>query len=249
MLVEPDKTDRKLPIWTLLPNVMTVGAICAGLTAIRFSFQGNFEIAVQLILLACVLDGLDGRVARMMKSESKMGAELDSLADFANFGMAPGLMLYAWALQDARGYGWIAVLFYAVCCVLRLARFNVGNKADGDEGPADFFVGVPSPLGALLVLLPMFLSFLWWDSLVDYDVLIALYMAAIGLLLVSRIPTYSFKTTTVYSSNIKFILIGFAASMAILMTYPWLSLVIIDLGYFGVMIWSIYKYKALNKKE
>jgi len=249
MLVEPDQKDRKLPIWTLLPNVMTVGAICAGLTAIRFAFQGNFEIAVQLILLACVLDGLDGRVARMMKSESKMGAELDSLADFANFGMAPGLMLYAWALQDASGYAWIAVLFYAVCCVLRLARFNVGNKSDQETGNADFFVGVPSPLGALLVLLPMFLSFLWWDSLADYDVLIALYMVAIGLLLVSRIPTYSFKKTTVYSSNIKFILIGFAASVAVLLTYPWLSLVIIDFAYFGVMIWSIFKYKTLNTKE
>ena len=242
------KPDRELPLLSLLPNLMTVGAICAGLTAIRFSFQGNFEVAVQLILLACVMDGLDGRIARYMKSESQLGAELDSLADFANFGMAPALMLYAWALQDLKGAGWIAVLFFAICCVLRLARFNVDNKSE-DEGNSEYFVGVPAPAGALLVLLPMFLSFLWFDSIQSYSGLIAIYMVLIGLLLVSRIPTYSFKTTTVRRRKITFILIGFAVLVAMLLTYPWSSLVAMDLTYFGIIIWSFFKYRKHPKED
>lgn len=242
------KSERELPLVSLLPNLMTVGAICAGLTAIRFAFQGNFEIAVQLILLACVLDGLDGRVARMMKSESQLGAELDSLADFANFGMAPALMIYAWALQDLKGAGWIAVLFFAVCCVMRLARFNVDNKSE-TEGNGEYFVGVPAPAGALLVLLPMFLSFLWSEIVRDYAGLIAIYMVLIGLLLVSRIPTYSFKTTTVRRKKITFILVTFAVLVAMLLTYPWSSLVAIDLIYFGIIIWSFFKHRQVQKEK
>jgi CDP-diacylglycerol--serine O-phosphatidyltransferase len=239
------KSERELPLLALLPNLMTVGAICAGLTAIRFAFQGNFEVAVQLILLACVLDGLDGRVARMMKSESELGAELDSLADFVNFGVAPALMLYAWALQDLKGAGWIAVLFFAICCVLRLARFNVDSKSkdESEEENSEFFTGVPAPAGALLVLLPMFLSFLYFENLQSKSGLIAVYMGLIGLLLVSKIPTYSFKTTTVHPKRITFIMIGFAVLVAMLLTYPWSSLVAIDLIYFGIILWSHFKYK------
>jgi CDP-diacylglycerol--serine O-phosphatidyltransferase len=239
------KSERELPLLALLPNLMTVGAICAGLTAIRFAFQGNFEVAVQLILLACVLDGLDGRVARMMKSESELGAELDSLADFVNFGVAPALMLYAWALQDLKGAGWIAVLFFAICCVLRLARFNVDSKAkdEGEEESSEFFTGVPAPAGALLVLLPMFLSFLYFENLQSKSGLIAIYMGLIGLLLVSKIPTYSFKTTTVHPKRITFIMIGFAVLVAMLLTYPWSSLVALDVTYFCIIIWSHFKYK------
>lgn len=237
------KSERELPLLALLPNLMTVGAICAGLTAIRFAFQDNFEVAVQLILLACVLDGLDGRVARMMKSESELGAELDSLADFLNFGVAPALMLYAWALQDLKGAGWIAVLFFVICCVLRLARFNVDNKSNDEEESSEFFTGVPAPAGALLVLLPMFLSFLYYENLQTKSGLIAIYMGLVGLLLVSRIPTYSFKTTTVHPKRITFILIGFAVLVAMLLTYPWSSLVALDVTYFGIIVWSYFKYR------
>jgi CDP-diacylglycerol--serine O-phosphatidyltransferase len=155
-----ERSERELPLMSLLPNLITVGAICAGLTAIRFAFQGSFTAAVYLILLACILDGLDGRIARYMKSESQLGAELDSLADFANFGIAPALVIYAWALQDLKRAGWIAVLFFAVCMVMRLARFNADSKSETDDN-GEFFTGVPAPAGAMLVLLPMFLSFLW----------------------------------------------------------------------------------------
>ncbi len=241
-----EKADRELPLFSLLPNLITVGAICAGLTAIRFAFQESYVAAVYLILLACILDGLDGRIARYMKSESQLGAELDSLADFANFGIAPALVIYAWALQDLKRAGWIAVLFFAVCCVMRLARFNVDNKSELD-GNSEFFTGVPAPAGAMLVLLPMFLSFLWPNEVQSYAGLIAIYMGAIGLLLVSRVPTYSFKTTTVRRRRITYILVGFAVLVAMLLTYPWSSLIAIDLAYFGIIIWSYFKHRR-NKK-
>lgn len=240
----PEK-DRKLPLWSLLPNLITIGAISAGLTAVRFAFEGNFVLAAQLIVVACVLDGLDGRVARLMKTQSKLGAELDSLSDFANFGVAPALVLYSWALQDMNSPGWIAVLFFAVCCALRLARFNVSSKSE-EETNSEFFVGVPAPAGALLVLLPIFLSFLGFESLRSMGILIAAYMVLIGLLFISQIPTYSFKKVTVYRRSIKFILIGFAIALAIFVSYPWASLVALDLTYIGVLIWSYFKFKRHN---
>ncbi len=159
------RAKSEFAIFQLLPNMLTIGAICAGLTAIRFGVQGNYLLAVQLILVASVLDGLDGRLARLLGADSKMGAELDSLADFLNFGVAPALIVYFWALQDVRGAGWIAALVYAVCCVVRLARFNVAGKSEeAEEGSGEFFVGVPAPAGALLVMLPMYLSFAFDDA-------------------------------------------------------------------------------------
>lgn len=141
------RAAEKVTLIQLLPNVLTVVAICAGLTAIRFGLQGSYELAVQLILLAAVLDGLDGRLARALKSESGMGAELDSLADFLNFGVAPGMLLYTWALEDSRSFGWIAVLVFAVCAVVRLARFNVMRKSEDKDHDNAYFTGVPSPAG------------------------------------------------------------------------------------------------------
>ncbi|HSG56470.1 MAG TPA: CDP-diacylglycerol--serine O-phosphatidyltransferase, partial [Paracoccaceae bacterium] len=183
-MAKPTRTKGELPLTSLLPNLVTVAAICAGLTAIRFAFQGSFEAAVTLILVAGVLDGLDGRLARMLKSESALGAELDSLADFLNFGIAPALILYVWAFQDMRNLGWIAIVIYALCCVLRLARFNIGNKSEVSEGPKKFFVGVPAPAGAMLVMLPMFLSFIWARTPILPAGLIGVYMIGVGLLMV-----------------------------------------------------------------
>lgn len=238
MSIRKNNGDGKLPLFSLLPNLITITAICAGLSAIRYACAGNFVLAIQLILLACVLDGLDGRIARLMKTQSDMGAELDSLADFANFGIAPAYVLYAWALHDLKGAGWIAVLFFTVCCVLRLARFNVGSKSDEESDPK-YFLGVPAPAGALLVLFPMFLYFGGVDWVIFWDWPIAIYMTLIGLLMASRIPTYSFKTMMVYRSSIKFLLIGFALLVATLLTYPWVTLIAFDLSYFGVILYSI----------
>ena len=164
---EPDRDEprrrrfRPIPVRTLVPNVITLLALCAGLTAVRLAIEGKLEFALAAIVLAAVLDGIDGRVARLIKGTSRFGAELDSLADFVNFGVAPALILYFWDLHELRSAGWIAALVFAICAGLRLARFNVST--DDPNRPAwasNFFVGVPAPAGAITVLLPIYLYFL-----------------------------------------------------------------------------------------
>ena len=183
---------EKLTLIQLLPNMLTVTAIVAGLTAIRVGLQGNYELAVQLILLAAILDGLDGRLARALGSNSKMGAELDSLADFLNFGVAPGLLLYVWALEDTWQLGWLSVLVYAICAVTRLARFNVARKADAGSPENAYFMGIPSPAGAMLVMLPMYASFAFESEQIIPDTILSIYIAVVGLLMIGRFPVWSF---------------------------------------------------------
>lgn len=234
-----DKSPAELALIQLLPNMITIAAICAGLTAIRFGFQGDFVRSVQLILAACVLDGVDGRLARLLNSDSKMGAELDSLADFLNFGVAPPLVLYFWALQDMRSAGWLTVLVFAVCCVVRLARFNVASKDEEARDDGAFFTGIPAPAGAMLVFLPMFISFAFSDAPLLPDALICLYMVGIGLLMISRIPVWSFKTTRISRQNVKFVLVGFAFIGAAVLTFAWITLVALCLAYIGLVIWAM----------
>jgi CDP-diacylglycerol--serine O-phosphatidyltransferase len=231
------KPQTEFALIQLLPNALTIAAICAGLSAIRFGVQGYYTLAVQLILAASVLDGLDGRLARRLGSDSKMGAELDSLADFLNFGVAPPLIVYFWGLSDMRG-GWIAVLVFSVCCVLRLARFNVSNKSE-DLGPkSEYFEGVPSPAGALLVMLPIYLSFAFDSAPLLPDFLVCAYMIFVGWLLISHIPTWSFKTTRISRENVKFFLVGVAFVGAAVLTFAWATLIVFCLGYVGVVIWA-----------
>ena len=239
MPAHPPKPTNELALIQLLPNMLTVTAICAGLSSIRAGFHGQYELAVQLILAAAILDGLDGRIARLLGSDSKMGAELDSLADFLNFGVAPALVLYFWVLQDMPSAAWIAVLAYSVCAVVRLARFNVIGKANDTSSESAYFVGVPAPAGALLVLLPMFLSFAFADAPILPGIVICLHMVAIGYLMISRIPTWSFKTTRVSRRNVKFFLVGFAIVGAAVMTNPWITLVAISVGYVVAVIWAL----------
>lgn len=241
-MTSPRRTPRReYALIQLLPNMVTIAAICAGLTSIRFTFQGNFELAVQMIVLATVLDGMDGRIARYLGSDSKMGAELDSLADFLNFGIAPPIVLYVWTLQDTGGLGWMAVLVYAVCAVMRLARFNVDAKSD-DETPSrrsDYFTGVPSPAGALLVMLPLYVSFAFNDMKLLPDVLLCAYMAGIGLLLISTIPTRSFKALKVSRENVRFILLAFALAGVAVLTYAWATLILACLAYVALVLWGL----------
>lgn len=222
----------------LLPNVLTIAAICAGLSAIRFGIEGNYARAVQLIILAAILDGLDGRIARLLDCASKLGAELDSLADFVNFGVAPALILYFWALQDSRSFGWIVVLIFAICSCIRLARFNVGSKSDGAKQENAFFEGVPSPAGALLVMLPMYLSFALTDAPLLPDLFICIHMAIVGFLLISRIPTWSFKSTRISRENEKYFLISVAVIGMALLTFPWAMLILICICYVGMVVWG-----------
>lgn len=224
----------------LLPNLLTIAAICAGLTAIRFGYEGNFERAVHLILVACLLDGLDGRAARLLNHSTAVGAELDSLADFVNFGVAPVLVLYSWTLYDNPNIGWIAVLFYAICCVLRLARFNVSGRLEASGTQSDFFVGMPSPAGAVLVLLPMVISFAVSDTPQAPQIIVALYICLVGLLMISRIPTYSFKNISIDRTNAKFFLLGAAILATALLTYLWATLALLTLAYVGCLGWAYY---------
>lgn len=239
----PDRSDKpntSFELIQLIPNMLTVAAICAGVSAIRFGVEGNYVLAVQLIVAACVLDGLDGKIARLLSSDSRMGAELDSLADFVNFGVAAPLVIYFWALQDMRGFAWISVLIYTVCCVLRLARFNVENKPTIDAPPVaskDHFVGVPSPAGALLVLLPMSASFAFADAPLVPDIVICIYMVLVGLAMISRIPTGSFKRVRISRGNVKFFLLGFAIIGGAGMAFPWITLVAVCLAYIAMVIW------------
>lgn len=240
----------KLTLVQLIPNMLTVTAIGLGLTSIRFGLSEKWELAVLMILLAAILDGMDGRLARALGSDSKMGAELDSLADFLNFGVAPGLILYLWALVDLRGFGWLAVLVYAICCVMRLARFNVARKEEnpgGKGGDSAYFIGVPSPAGAMLAMLPMFASFAFADGPVLPDLALALYVMGIGLLMVSRVPTWSFKTTRVPRRNVKLFLVAFAIGGAVLFTYAWISLVALCVAYVTVVIVKLFALRRRIK--
>lgn len=222
---------RDVPLLQLLPNALTITAIGAGLSAIRAAVEQDFKTAALLILFAALLDGIDGRVARMLGSHSKVGAELDSLADFVNFGVAAPLMLYFWALQDYRKIGWIAVLIFAVCCVLRLARFNVDAKSETTGGPKAYFTGVPSPAGAMLLLLPLFVSFAFVGAGALPDPLLCAYMTGIGLLMISTVPTWSFKTTRIAPGNVRYALLAVVIGAAAIFAYPWITLVVLCLCY------------------
>ena len=213
---------RPIPVRMLVPNVITLLAICAGLTAIRLSTEGRMELAVAAIVFAAVLDGIDGRVARMIKGQSKFGAELDSLADFVNFGVAPGLILYFWQLNQLHDGGWIAAMVFAISGGLRLARFNA-TMDDPNKPPfaSNYFTGVPAPAGAITVLLPVYLVFLglWQPP----AFLTAFYTLLIAFLMVSRLPVFSGKSTRmrVPPELVLPVVVGVVFFVVLLIGYPW----------------------------
>jgi CDP-diacylglycerol--serine O-phosphatidyltransferase len=213
---------RPIPVRMLVPNVITLLAICAGLTAIRLSTEGKMEWAVAAIVFAAVLDGVDGRVARMIKGQSKFGAELDSLADFVNFGVAPGLILYFWQLHELNNGGWIAAMVFAISGGLRLARFNA-TIDDPNKPPyaANYFTGVPAPMGAILALLPIYLAFLGVAK--PPATLTALYTLLIAFLMVSRLPVFSGKTVRmrVPPEMVLPVFVSVIFFIALLIGYPW----------------------------
>jgi CDP-diacylglycerol--serine O-phosphatidyltransferase len=213
---------RPIPVRMLVPNVITLLAICAGLTAIRLSTEGRMELAIAAIVFAAVLDGIDGRVARMIKGQSKFGAELDSLADFVNFGVAPGLILYFWQLHELHDGGWIAAMVFAISGGLRLARFNA-TMDDPNKPPfaSNYFTGVPAPAGAITVMLPVYLAFLgvWKPP----AIITAIYTLLIAFLMVSRLPVFSGKSTRmrVPPELVLPAFVGVIIFVAVLIGYPW----------------------------
>lgn len=236
----------QLPVRTIIPNAITVLALCAGLTAIRFAIEGRYEAAVVAIIIASIFDALDGRIARLLQGSSKFGAELDSLTDFVNFGVAPVVVLYLWSLGDIGGIGWIAVLGFSVCSALRLARFNVAlEDPDKPVWTGNYFVGVPAPAAAGLVMLPLYLSFTGVTWMQDVPILIALHAMAIAFLMVSQIPTFSGKRMglRIRRDMVLPILLLVGMSAAIILSYPWIAFTGLGVIYLASIPVAVLRYR------
>ncbi|HYA80236.1 MAG TPA: CDP-diacylglycerol--serine O-phosphatidyltransferase [Methylocystis sp.] len=244
---------RKIPIRVILPNLVTLLALAMGLTAIRYAVEGKFETAVLAVMAAAVLDGLDGRLARALKGTTRFGAELDSLADFVDFGVAPGLLLYFWALHNVGSFGWFATLAFAIAAALRLARFNVMAEEPGRPAwQSGFFVGMPSPAGAVTVLLPLYLhlSVLEVPASKWLAPVFVLYQLAIAFLMASRIPHFSGKRLPKLERD-QVIPLLFAAGVALVLlaTYPMEMLAALSLCYLGSIPFGMRRYRELAREE
>ena len=232
----------------LIPNVITVGALCAGLTAVRFAISEQWEFAMIAILVAAILDALDGTIARLLKASSNFGAELDSLSDVIAFGVAPGLIIYFWSLSDIGGVGWAAGLFFAVCCALRLARFN-STLETRPRFANDFFMGVPAPSGALLALLPILVSRELNVAIFQHPAVTGPWVVLIALLMVSQIPTYSLKRLRVPQRFFLPMLVLIGLLAAGLAGAPWHTLLILSFVYVGSFPMSYRSFKKLQRQE
>ncbi|HWK95929.1 MAG TPA: CDP-diacylglycerol--serine O-phosphatidyltransferase [Pseudolabrys sp.] len=243
---------KAVPVRTLVPNLITLLALCAGLTAIRLAIESKLEWALAAIVFAAILDGIDGRVARMLKGTSKFGAELDSLADFVNFGVAPALILYFWGLHDLKSAGWIVALVFAICAGLRLARFNV--MADDPDAPVwagNFFTGIPAPAGALTVLLPIYLYFLGVPNGPVTIWLTFFYTLGIALLMVSRLPVLSGKRVgkRVRPEMVLPVFVVVVLLVALLVSYPWEVLSAGALLYLACLPLGWLSYRDYQRKD
>lgn len=241
---------RRIPLRNLIPNLITLLALCVGLTAIRMAIEGRFELAVAAIVAAAVLDMLDGRVARMLKSTSRFGAELDSLADFVNFGVSPAVLLYSWALPDWpewRPIGWIGVLLFALCSALRLARFNASMENPRPAWTANFFVGMPAPAGALILLLPIYIHYLGLFDARTAAPLILLYAGAVAVMMISRVPTFSGKALgqRIPREQVLPLFVLVVLFVACLFTYSWLTLTVGALLYIASVPVSLLRFRDL----
>jgi CDP-diacylglycerol--serine O-phosphatidyltransferase len=236
-----------LSINRMVPNILTLLALCAGMTAIRFAMNDNFVGAVYAIIAAGIFDGLDGRIARLLKSTSSFGAELDSLSDFVSFGVAPAAVLYLWTMSALGGVGWAIVLFFAVCCALRLARFNTQANVDLPPYAAPFFTGVPAPAGAGLVIVPLFLSFEWGDRFFRSPYLSAMTVSGVALLMVSRVPTVSLKRIRIPHDLVVPTLLAVGVLTAFFTTAPWPTLTLIGIVYVGSIPVTVLAYYRLRR--
>ena len=234
------------PFLLLLPNLVTMTGLCIGLTSLRFAFAGRFETAVALILLAAVIDGLDGLIARRLRATSSFGAELDSLADFLNFGVAPGLLVYQFTLSESSGLSWVFVLVYVSCACLRLARLNVARAAP-PSGKKPYFTGVPSPAGAMLALLPVFADRAGLLDAGTAPMLSALWLGLVGALMISRIPTFSPKALRIPQGRVGLLLVGTAIVVGMLFTRFWLVLVLIDLAYSAEILRTVVRRRRRGR--
>ncbi|MAH84112.1 MAG: CDP-diacylglycerol--serine O-phosphatidyltransferase [Rhodospirillaceae bacterium TMED8] len=246
MSESPKKRRRlkHLSVNVMIPNILTLLALASGLTGIRFAIEEHWEEAVMAIAVAAVFDALDGRIARLLKGSSKFGAELDSLSDFVCFGVAPAMILYLWGMQDGGRVGWLLVMLFAMCCGLRLARFNVALEDDNAPSwKSNFFSGIPAPAGAGLVLVPMILTFQIDTNIFRSPWVVSVFLLGIGAFFVSSIPTYSMKKLRVPQRKLLVTMLGVAMIIAFVASFPWLSLTIFLTIYMISIPFSVRSYR------
>jgi len=241
------KPIRGLSFNKMIPNILTLLALCSGMTAIRFGLEEHWHQAVIAIIVAGIFDGIDGRIARLLKGTSEFGAELDSLSDFVSFGVAPALLMYLWSVQSLLSLGWVVALLFTICCGLRLARFNTQIGADLPPYAYNFFTGVPAPAGAGLALIPMILNFEFGWSGFRSGWFGAVVLAAIGALMVSRVPTFSMKRFHVPREWVLAMLLIIAGLAALATTEPWAMLLIIGIIYIASIPLSVRAYNKLRR--
>lgn len=243
-LVRPGRRFKSLSFNRILPNMMTLLAICAGMTAIRYSFTGDFEKAVIAIVIAAIIDGLDGRVARMLRGTSKFGAELDSLADAINFGVVPAMVVYLWSMKDAGSLGWALCLLHAICCVLRLARFNTMiGEPELPPWAHSYFTGVPAPSGAGFAILPLILFLETGRGFFDSPWVVGAFLLMSSILMVSKVPTYSTKALRLKPSWVIPVMLGVGTLAAFMVTDPWRTLSVVGFVYLLSIPISAWTYR------
>ena len=240
-------SDRKARM--LLPNMLTLIGVCIGLSSIKFALDEKFKLAIVAIIFAAVIDGLDGRIARLIKGTSKVGKELDSLTDVISFGVAPSFVMYFWLLNNLGKFGWLLCLIYVVCVTLRLARFNV-NSNEEPSWKDNFFEGVPSPAGGILVLIPLILSLSGFDFLIiNYNILVPVFFISVSFLLISKFPTYSLKKIIIPRSMTVFLLFGIVLFFGLLLIYPFKVIFLSGFIYLSLIPISFLHYRKINKQK
>ena len=251
-----DGEDRKgrlpggLTLRAMAPNAITAAALCVGLTGIRFAIAGEFEKSVLAVLLAGLLDGIDGRIARLLKAQSRFGAELDSLADAISFGVAPALIIYLWTLQNLPRLGWFAALAFALCCVLRLARFNARiDLADEPRKQAGFFTGVPAPVGAGLAFLPIYLWVITGSEIFAAPIAVSIWLVAVAFLMISSVPTLSWGKLRPRRSVRLEVLVLAGLLVTALLTEPWFTLAGITIAYLLMIPLGMIGYARVRRRR
>ena len=242
-------TDKKNNARVILPNMLTLIGVCIGLSSIRFALDGKFEFAVIAIILAAIIDGLDGRIARLIKGTSKVGKELDSLTDMISFGVAPAFIMYFWKLNTLGRFGWLLCLIYVICVALRLARFNV-NTGQAPSWKDNFFEGVPSPAGGILVLTPLIFSMTSFEFIqINYNIIVPTFFIITSLLLISKFPSYSFKKIVIQRKTTIFLLFGIVLFFGLLLVYPFNVISISAIIYLSMLPISFFHYRNLKKQN
>tara|TARA_B100002051_G_C16690025_1_gene614956 strand:+ start:707 stop:1498 length:792 start_codon:yes stop_codon:yes gene_type:complete len=231
----------------ILPSVLTLIGVCLGISSIKFAMDGNFSYAVLFLVVAAILDGLDGRVARIIKGTSDFGKELDSLTDFVSFGIAPAFIIYFWELNKFGKIGWLIVLFFSVCCVLRLARFNLTKFDKKDDWKNNFFQGVPSPAGGCLILFPLIFELSNFSNLFNIKFITPYFMIFISIMLISKIPTFSFKKIAIRRNMTIFLLLGVGLFFVSIIQFTFETIAICSLIYLILIPAGIYNYRLKSK--